>query len=151
MSIVKAKFKRRKKDGGYAIYHFETDVSQVIGLTEQSENIGAMLAQKVDKEAGKGLSDNNYTDAERAKLRLLAVTEPVDVDDIKKSAHAHANQDLLDAYGQSEANLKAAVDLKHQHQNQGALDSLQRDEKHLYFDDTVLVTPKDVIKYALIL
>ena len=47
-------------------------------LAEASQRISALESEKVDKEDGKGLSDNNYSDADKAKV-AAALTQHQDI------------------------------------------------------------------------
>lgn len=69
------------------------------------------VKDKVDKVTGKGLSTNDYTNDEKTK-----VTENT------KARHSHSNKALLDAYDQTNANIKDAVTKKHSHSNKTVLD-----------------------------
>lgn len=81
-------------------------------------NINQILKTKVDKETGKGLSTNDYTDADKNKVDFITVTEKTNLDDIRiktdrltvtkninldslaKNSHVHKNQSVLDKFGQ---------------------------------------------------
>lgn len=89
-----------------------TVVDQAIVRIEQA------LSGKVDKEAGKGLSANDYTDADKKKADFLTVTQKtnldeirnktqyltvsqnINLDDVARKSHIHKNQTVLDKFGQ---------------------------------------------------
>lgn len=51
---------------------------------KEIDEIEEDVANKVDKDGDKVLSDNNYTDAEKTKVGYVTVTESVDLDDVKE-------------------------------------------------------------------
>lgn len=57
---------------GNIIFKADKDGIHSTSLQLQGENIKSTLEQKVDKVEGKGLSSNDYTDADKAKLSLLS-------------------------------------------------------------------------------
>ena len=76
--------------------------------TASETNIGTALGDKVDKVQGKGLSTEDYTTAEKAKLAGLPSTIPSDADDISydptTSGMASTNvQDALDELASEKA------------------------------------------------
>lgn len=82
-----------------------------VGAYSKSE-ADNLLANKVDKVTGKGLSKNDYDDTEKANV--LANTN---------ARHIHGNKDLLDTYDQTNANIKDAISKKHNHNNKTILDN----------------------------
>lgn len=78
------------------------------------------LNNKVSKETGKGLSTNDFTDADKEKL-----------DDAVNNYHTHSNKALLDTYKQTENNLADAVSKKHDHSNKTILDSYTKTQSDL--------------------
>lgn len=67
----------------------------------------------VEAVAGKGLSTNDFTDAEKQ-----------DVANNTTARHTHANKELLDTYDQTNANISDAVTKKHTHDNKSILDNI---------------------------
>lgn len=65
----------------------------------------AALANKVDKEVGKGLSSNDYTDVDKGKVDLITVTKAIDLDNIGSNLHNHTNKDSLDKIGETNGRL----------------------------------------------
>ena len=65
------------------------------------------------KVKGKDLSTNDFTDDYKSKL-----------DSANTNNHTHSNKSLLDAYTQSDDNLKDAVSKKHSHSNKALLDTI---------------------------
>lgn len=64
-----------------------------------------LLAKKVDKEAGKGLSSNDYTDLDKNKVDLITITKAIDLDSIGSNLHSHSNKDSLDKIGETNGRL----------------------------------------------
>lgn len=48
-------------------------------ITENMDKIDTALADKVDKESGKGLSTNDFTDADKSKLDSLENYDDADI------------------------------------------------------------------------
>lgn len=80
----------------------------------------AELNTKVDKEEGKGLSSNDFTDKDKENL-----------DNATENNHTHSNKTLLDTYKQTETNLADAVSKKHTHSNKSILDTYTKTETEL--------------------
>jgi hypothetical protein len=87
--------------------------------------IANALGKKVDKENGKSLSTNDYTNEEKSKLEKIVVTGNVNLDNMSKFSHTHDNKGVLDNLGKNEKN-----ELLHSNQ--------------------VMCTKKDAMKFALI-
>ncbi|MDU2064716.1 MAG: hypothetical protein E6713_07710 [Sporomusaceae bacterium] len=112
-------------------------------LSSEDDSLAAIitqLANKVDKVEGKGLSTNDYNDAERQRITNL-----------EKDTHTHANKALLDSYTQTEANLANAVQKAHDHDNKAVLDKLTETGGDLLYGKARLATKKDIVKYAIVL
>ncbi len=62
--------------------------------------IMASLSGKVDKIEGKGLSTNDYSVLDKAKVDKITITEAIDLDSLNKQAHMHNNKNSLDKYGE---------------------------------------------------
>lgn len=82
----------------------------------QNKVITEALNNKVNKESGKGLSSNDFTNEDKEKLN---------------SFHTHTNKDLLDTYKQTESDLADAVSKKHTHDNKTILDSYTKTQDEL--------------------
>lgn len=78
-----------------------------------ASTVTTALSNKVDKEAGKGLSANDLTNALKSNY-----------DGAVTNSHNHINKALLDTYSQTETNLADAVSKKHTHSNKTLLDNL---------------------------
>lgn len=78
------------------------------------------LNGKVDKEEGKGLSSNDFTNEEKSSIAANT-----------NARHSHSNKSLLDSYTQTEANLKNAVDNTHTHSNKTVLDTFTKTEEEI--------------------
>lgn len=59
-------------EAGNIIFKADADGIHSTSLTLNGEDIKVLLEQKVDKEKGKGLSSNDYTDEDKAKLSLIS-------------------------------------------------------------------------------
>jgi len=62
--------------------------------------IMATLSGKVDKIEGRGLSTNDYSVLDKAKIDKITITEAIDLDSLNKRAHIHDNKNSLDKYGE---------------------------------------------------
>ena len=82
----------------------------------QNKVVTQALNSKVNKEEGKGLSSNDFTNEDKQKLN---------------NSHTHSNKDLLDTYKQTESNLADAVSKKHSHSNKAVLDSYTKTQEEL--------------------
>ncbi|MBN6186300.1 hypothetical protein JQN58_04785 [Aneurinibacillus sp. BA2021] len=85
-------------DAALPLWYFSTDASKVIVSTDRrriispdtfakKEDVDTKLAQKVDKEAGKGLSTNDYTDAEKQKVAGAASQASLNAHTGDKAVH----------------------------------------------------------------
>lgn len=73
-----------------------------------------ILAGKVDKETGKGLSSNDYSDTDKAVLQ-----------DVSLKAHSHSNKAVLEAITQlCFDGWTDAYNKRHEHENKGILDAI---------------------------
>lgn len=127
------------------------EIADALSKDESSvSTIIAQLANKVDKVDGKGLSTNDFTNEEKAKLDQLTVTKTADIDALAAVAHTHSNKALLDTYNQSNSDIKDAVGKKHAHSNKDVLDKFSDSGGILEYNGAPLMTKKDVIKFALI-
>lgn len=59
-------------NNGNVIFKADVDGIHSTALTLNGKNIATLIDNKVDKEDGKGLSSNDYTDADKAKLALIS-------------------------------------------------------------------------------
>lgn len=59
-------------NNGNVIFKADVDGIHSTALTLNGINIATLIDNKVDKEDGKGLSSNDYTDADKAKLALIS-------------------------------------------------------------------------------
>ena len=84
---------------------------QIVSKNKQKQ-IDNLKEKKVDKEEGKGLSSNDFTDSYKAQVEANTANR-----------HTHSNKELLDTYTQTEANLADAVSKKHSHSNKSILDA----------------------------
>ena len=66
----------------------------------QLTSILSTLANKVDKVTGKGLSTNDYTNIDKAKVDNISVTKAVNLDTISDNSHTHSNKTDLDKIGE---------------------------------------------------
>lgn len=83
--------------GANRYIHPDTHSAQMIATSPQRRfTSDAELGGKVDKAEGKGLSSNDYTDAEKNKLAALDAAKQ----------HSHANKTALDAYSEAPADGK---------------------------------------------
>ena len=80
-------------------------------LQAELEALEKSLDDKVSKVDGKGLSANDYTDDEKAKVASNT-----------NARHTHGNKTLLDTYDQANSDLTDAVAAKHRHTNKPVLD-----------------------------
>ena len=110
-------------------------------INDKSVNID--LSNKVDKIEGKGLSENDFTNALKSDLEAntnarhthsnksildeitasFTTQDKSNLDDNTSARHTHANKSLLDTYTQSEENLASAVAKMHTHDNKAILDA----------------------------
>ena len=58
-------------ESGYVVIKVDNDGLHTTALTIDGENVLSKFNDKVDKVVGKGLSTNDYTDADKAKLALI--------------------------------------------------------------------------------
>lgn len=86
----------------------------------QNKVVTNALNSKVNKETGKGLSSNDFTDTDKENLNSAAANK-----------HTHSNKTLLDTYKQTESNLADAVSKKHSHSNKTVLDSYTKTQSEL--------------------
>ena len=86
----------------------------------QNKIVTQALNNKVNKETGKGLSTNDFTDEYKGKI-----------DTATTNNHTHSNKTLLDTYKQTETNLADAVSKKHSHNNKAILDSFTKTQETL--------------------
>lgn len=68
---------------------------------ESVQTILSAIGNKVDKEAGKGLSSNDYDNTAKNKVDKLSITQVVDLDAVKNASHTHANASVLGKIGVS--------------------------------------------------
>jgi hypothetical protein len=80
--------------------------------TYTKTEVDTALSNKVDKIAGKSLSENDFTNDYKTQ-----------VDNNTTARHTHSNKALLDTYTQTEVNLADAVSKKHDHSNKTVLDN----------------------------
>ena len=80
-------------------------------ITEVKADVTELQEGKVDKEDGKSLSTNDFTNEYKKA-----------VDDNTTARHSHLNKALLDTYDQTNANIKDAITKKHSHDNKEVLD-----------------------------
>lgn len=74
----------------------------------------ADLNAKVDKEEGKGLSSNDFTDKDKENL-----------DNATENSHTHSNKDILDTYTKTQTELlNEASGSSHSHSNKTVLDGI---------------------------
>lgn len=95
----------------------------------QNKVITENLNLKVSKEAGKGLSSNDFTDEYKDKI-----------DENAGSSHTHDNKELLNSYSQTEEDLKSAVDNNHTHTNKDVLDGISSDDIAIWNGMTTATT-----------
>ena len=75
------------------------------------------LNNKVNKETGKGLSSNDFTDADKKNL-----------DDVTTNSHSHNNKTILDTYTKTQTEvLNAMGESSHIHANKTVLDGITSD------------------------
>lgn len=86
----------------------------------QNRTVTQALNNKVNKENGKDLSSNDFTDEYKQK-----------VDSATSNKHTHENKSLLDSYTQTEDNIADAVNKKHTHENINLLDSYTQTDTNL--------------------
>lgn len=86
----------------------------------QNRIVTQALNSKVNKETGKGLSSNDFTDEDKEKLN-----------NVTSNNHTHSNKTLLDTYKQTETNLANAVSKTHTHSNKAVLDTYTKTEEEL--------------------
>lgn len=86
----------------------------------QNRIVTQALNNKVNKENGKGLSSNDFTDEYKQKI-----------DSSTTNTHTHSNKELLDTYKQTESNLADAVSKKHSHSNNSILDTYTKTQTEI--------------------
>ena len=86
----------------------------------QNRIVTQTLNNKVNKENGKGLSSNDFTNEYKQK-----------VDNATSDKHTHNNKTLLDSYTQTDASIVDAVNRKHSHSNKEVLDSYTKMQETL--------------------
>ena len=79
----------------------------------QNKVITEALNNKVNKEAGKELSSNDFTDDYKQQI-----------EDNTELRHIHNNMTLLQSYEQTEDDLRDAVSKRHKHSNKEVLDTI---------------------------
>ena len=99
----------------------------------QNKVITEALNNKVNKEAGKGLSTNDFTNELKDKLENMG--ENAFTDDYKEQVeantelrHIHNNMTLLQSYEQTEDDLRDAVGKRHTHNNKEVLDTITQEQ-----------------------
>lgn len=90
-------------DGAPEAYNTLKEIADYIAQDQSAvASILSALGNKVDKEAGKGLSSNDYTNSDKGKVDNLNITQVVDLDEVKNASHAHANTIVLNKIGEDE-------------------------------------------------
>ena len=89
-----------------------TDTNINVWISPNTPDVVDELEKKVDKEDGKGLSTNDFTNDYKTI-----------VDENKNARHTHSNKTLLDTYTQTETNIADAINKKHTHSNKSILDN----------------------------
>lgn len=101
---------------------YKLGVLDEIGDTE--ERLENLEKNKVDKVSGKNLSTNDFTNTDKNNL-----------DENTEARHTHSNQDILDTYTKTEAELEAdletATENAHTHDNKALLDTYTQTNTNL--------------------
>ena len=90
----------------------------------QNKVITNALNAKVNKETGKGLSSNDYTDEDKALLETYKQKESNIADAVSKK-HSHSNKTVLDSYTKTQTDLMNEIGAtSHTHTNKTVLDGI---------------------------
>ena len=90
-------------DGAPEAYNTLKEIADYIAQDQSAgASILSALGNKVDKEAGKGLSSNDYDNTAKNKVDNLNITQVVDLDAVKNASHTHANTSVLSKIGEDE-------------------------------------------------